>query len=121
MDRKGVFTLLLASAFSLIACNKNRYEVVERTEKEAPNFQAAGTHTEVHYVLLHEGHKIYATCDVSSVSSLDPNARCGFRPLRTYECALGDDRIEKASFPQSDLKCKDADGHNVYLYVDKKE
>lgn len=103
------------------AHNRNMYEVVERSEKEVPNFHAAGTHAEVHYILLNEGHRIYATCDVSDVSSMDSNASCGFRPLRTYECTLGDDRIQKALFPLSDLQCKDSDGRNVYLYVDKED
>jgi len=31
------------------------------------------------------------------------------------------DNLEKATPPLSDLKCKDAAGHNVYLYVSKKE
>ena len=80
-------------------------------------------HTEVDYVLLHDGHKIYAACDVATVDKLDPTARCGFRPLRTYECSIQPAAIEnaKASEPLSDLKCKDGDGHNVYLYVSKKE
>ena len=99
----------------------NQYECIERTQKDVPNFQASGTHTEVDYVLLHDGHKIYGACDVVNISNLDPTARCGFRPLRTYECTLQTDSIEKATFPLSDLKCKDGDGHNVYLYVSKKE
>lgn len=104
----------------LLACNRNRYEVVERTEKEVPNFQTAGTHTEVHYVLMHDNHKIYATCDTIGLD--DPTVRCSFRPLRTYQCELGNISMEKASkVPLSDLKCNDGEGHNVYLYVDKKE
>jgi hypothetical protein len=106
-----------------VACkvNNDKYEVVGRTEKEVPNYQASGSHIAVDYVLLHEGHKIYATCDVSDISNLDPTATCGFRPLRTYECRLQTDSFEKATLPLSYLKCKDADGHNVYLYVSKKE
>lgn len=99
----------------------NRYEVIGRTQKDVPNFKQPGTHIEVEYVLMHEGRKIYATCDVTTVDNLDPNARCGFRPLHTYKCALGDDRIEKARLPQADLICKDSDGHNVYLYLDKED
>lgn len=107
-------------ALTLMACNGNRYEVIERTNKEVANFQKAGTHSEIHYVLLHDGHKIYATCDFTDVKALDPHATCGFRPLRTYECVLG--RVTPhGDLPLSDLKCKDADGNNVYLYVDKKE
>lgn len=106
----------------LVGCTStNDYECIERTQKEVPNqtFEAAGTHTEVDYVLLHDGHKIYAICDLESVGDLDPTARCGFRPLRTYPCTLQSARIETG--PISDLKCQDADGHNVYLWVTKKE
>jgi hypothetical protein len=97
------------------------YECIERTEKQVPNFQASGTHAEVDYVLLHDVHKIYASCDWTGVSNLDSNARCGLRPLRNYECTVQPDTIEKGAFPLSDLKCKDGDGHNAYLYVSKKE
>ena len=97
------------------------YECIERTEKEVPNFRASGTHTEVDYVLLHDAHKIYASCDWSEVSNLDSNARCGLRPLRMYECTVQPNAIEKGTFPLSDLKCRDGDGHNTYLYVSKKE
>lgn len=121
---RKVFPLAFAClALAAIACNvsSNKYEVIGRSEKEVPNYQAEGSHTAVDYVLLHDGHKIYAECDVSSIGNLDPTATCGFRPLRTYECTLQTDSIEKATLPLSDLKCKDADGHNVYLYVNKKE
>jgi hypothetical protein len=116
---KSTATLLVCC---LSACNSDSgYEVVERSQKEAPNVIGPGNHTEVHYVLLHGGHKIYATCDLESIGSSDPDASCGFRPLRTYQCILQEDSLQKATFPLSDLKCKDADGHNVYLYVNKKE
>jgi hypothetical protein len=121
MGKKTLAVVIVVFGLSSSACNRNRYEVVERTEKEAPNYGRPGTHTAVTYVLLHDGHKIYVTCDTESIGSLDPNATCGFRPLRTYECMLQTDSLEKATFPLSDLKCKDSDGHNVYLYVDKKE
>jgi hypothetical protein len=112
----------LTAALFIFACGaNNKYMCIERSEKDVPNFQMAGTHTEVDYVLLHEGQKIYAACDVADISNLDPDARCGFRPLRTYECTVQPASIEKAKFPLSDLKCKDGDGHNVYLYVSKKE
>jgi hypothetical protein len=32
-----------------------------------------------------------------------------------------DGHLANTPGPLSDLKCKDADGHNVYLYVNKKE
>jgi hypothetical protein len=113
---------VLALAFACSSCaRKNDYEVIERREKEVPNFQGRGTHTEVDYVLLHEGHRIYATCDVADIDKLDPTATCGFRPLHSYECTLQSDSMEKATLPMSDLKCRDADGHPVYLYVNKME
>jgi hypothetical protein len=121
MNIQALIMTSLCLTLPLIACNTNRYELVGRSQREVPNSQRAGTHTEVDYVLLHDGHKIFATCDLDSIGSLDPDASCGLRPLRTYECTLGEDSGEKASGPLSDLKCKDSNGHNVYLYVEKKE
>jgi hypothetical protein len=117
----AIANISLSSTGRITAVENNRYECIERTQGEVPNFHAAGTHTEVDYVLFHDGHKIYASCDVTTLNNLDPTARCGFRPLRTYECAVQPAAIEKATGPLSDLKCKDGDGHNVYLYVSKKE
>jgi hypothetical protein len=104
-------------------CANDNYEVVERNDVSFPNYEASGTHDGVSYVLLHDGHKIYADCDVSTVDRTDPNASCGFRPLRTYKCELQSDKLltGDAKFPLSDLRCKDADGRNVYLYVHKEE
>jgi hypothetical protein len=112
-------------AFLALVCtgcgSNNNYECIERMQKDVPNLDGVGTHTAVDYVLLHDGHKIYANCDTTDYDKLDPTARCGFRPLRTYECKVQSASIEKGTFPLSDLKCKDGDGHNVYLYVSKKE
>jgi hypothetical protein len=120
--RRGLTVAPYILALLLTACNGNKYEVIERTDKEVPNFRATGTHMGVDYVLFHDGHKIYASCDTSTLNTLDPQATCGFRPLRIYECTLGPDgNLANAALPLSDLKCKDADGHNVYLYVRKKE
>ena len=116
-----LFAGLFVVGFLLTPYSSHRYEVIERSEKGVPNFHEAGTHTEVGYVLFHDGHKIYATCDTTTLSNLDPDATCGFRPLHTYECELQSDSIQKAKMPLSDLKCKDSDGHNVYLYVTKKD
>jgi hypothetical protein len=114
---------LLVAVCSLVlllaACTGSKYEVIERSEKEVANFQGPGTHTEVDYVLFHDGHKIYATCDFQRFHSSDPENTCGFRPLRTYGCVMGNDGINHGD--SWDLKCKDADGQNVYLYVTKKE
>jgi hypothetical protein len=115
--------LCVTAVVFLAGCFKNnRYECIERVQKEVPNFQAGGTHTAVDYVLLHDGHKIYAACDAAEISGLDPTARCGFRPLHTYECTIQPDSMQKVKAPVlSDLQCKDGDGYNVYLYVSKKE
>jgi hypothetical protein len=65
-----------------IGCGaNNQYECIERTQKDVPNFQASGTHIEVDYVLLHDGHKFYAACDVENIRNLDPSARCGLLTL----------------------------------------
>jgi preprotein translocase subunit SecE len=127
----GIALLLLFAVANLNLSNKsqsttvesNEYECIERTQKEVQNDERRGTHSEVDYVLLHDSHKIYASCDVTTLDKLDSTATCGFRPLRTYECAVqpGAIRNAKVSEPLSDLKCKDGDGHNVYLYVSKKE
>lgn len=123
--RNSISKVVLAAMVvmaSFTACGSDsKYEVIERTQKEVPNFQNTGTHTAVDYVLLHEGHKFYTSCDVTTLNSLDPSATCGFLPLRKYECTIQTASLEKATWPLSDLKCKDGDGHNVYLYVTKKE
>jgi len=117
----AIANISLPRSARTMTVESNQYECIERSQREVPNFQAAGTHAEVDYVLLHDSHKIYASCDVTTLNNLDPTARCGFRPLRTYECAVQTAAIEKTTGPLSDLKCKDGDGHNVYLYVSKKE
>jgi hypothetical protein len=102
-----------------IAPANDRYEVVERSQKEVSNFMAKGLHTEVDYVLLHNGYKFYAACDMTTLDKLDPTATCALRVLRSYEYLQPvDDETKKAL---SDLKCKDDEGHPVYLYVSKKE
>lgn len=104
----------------LTGCSFMRqYEVIDRWEKQVPDFRDPGTHAEMQYVLLHEGHRIYASCDAQTFASFDPETTCAFRPLRSYECWLGNDSV--AHGDGWDLKCKDTDGHNVYLYVSKKE
>ena len=90
--RSGVTIALLI----LTGCNRDEYRVVERTQRLIPD-ASAGPHTEVGYVLAHNGRKIYATCDWSTVNNLDPKASCGLRPLRTYKCELGPDDIQNAA------------------------
>jgi hypothetical protein len=117
--RRLVVVLIGALSLPVAGCDNKKYEVVERWDKEVPNFRGSGTHTEVHYVLLHDGHRIYASCDFATFSSSDPGNTCAFRPLRQYQCVLGSDSVSHGD--GWDLKCKDADGHNVYLFVTKKD
>ena len=115
---------VLLVCLTAAGCSNSKYEVIERSERDVPNFMQAGTHTEVNYVLLHDGHKIYASCDTTTLDKLDPNATCAFRPLHAYNCKLQPDSASdnmKSKLPLSDLQCKDTDGHNVYLYVSKKD
>jgi hypothetical protein len=117
---KTIVLFGVATAVALCGCQKNnKYEVVERSQKEVSNFMASGTHTEVNYVLLNDGHKYYATCDTTTLDKLDPTATCAFRVLRSYQCMLPNDTDPKKAL--SDLTCKDDEGHPVYLYVSKKE
>ena len=108
--------VVLVSSFT--ACEKSdEYEVIEHTENQVPNFQGAGTHTEVNLVFLNDSHKIYAACDAHDWDHLDATAKSGFRPRQKYKYRLrqaGDKAL-------SDLRCKDADGNNLYLYVSEKE
>jgi hypothetical protein len=115
---------VLLICLTLAGCSNSKYEVIERSQRDVPNFLQSGTHTEVDYVLLHDGHKIYASCDTTTVDKLDPNTTCAFRPLHKYDCDIQSDSMSGAmesKLPSSDLKCRDADGHNVYLYVSKKD
>lgn len=60
----------IADTAFLAGCHKNnQYECIERSEKEVPDHMGPGSYAEVEYVLLHDGHKIYASCDVSTVSA----------------------------------------------------
>lgn len=115
------FLIRSLAVLFLVSCSaKTKYEVIERTQTLIPD-AVEGPHTEVHYVLLHDGHKIYAHCDVTTVNHMDPSAACGFRRLHSYDCEIQSDSMTNAKMPMSDLKCKDADGRNVYLYVTKKD
>jgi hypothetical protein len=124
-----VLGLTALLTLSLTACNQNKYRVIERADRYLDKqnrpvsdpLSESSDHDEVVFVLTHGGHKIHATCDLSTLDKLDPNASCGLRPLRTYECVVGRDDVLKAPMPQSDLLCKDGDGRKVYLYVSKEE
>jgi hypothetical protein len=123
-------TCLLLLCLFLTACNRDRYRVVERIDRfvDKQGRQVADKwydglaydHEEVSFVLKHGGSRIHATCDLSTLDKLDPNASCGLRPLREYACTAGrGDR--QAPMPLSDLVCTDSDGRKVYLYVSKEE
>jgi hypothetical protein len=95
--------LLTATLTVFAGCGaRDKYEVLERTQKNVPNYQGTGTHDVVDYVLLHDGHKIYAECDWVNIGNLDPNATCGFRAMRPYSCVVPSDNIEKATGPLSE-------------------
>jgi hypothetical protein len=115
--RRVLAVAMIAVLVSFTGCTKSdEYKVIDRTEDQVPNFQGAGTHTEVNLVLLSDSHKIYASCDANDWDHLGATATSGFRPLRKYKYRLrqaGDKAL-------SDLRCKDADGNNLYLYVSKK-
>ena len=127
--RSVMLGLVALLTLSFTACNQNKYRVVERADRYldkqgrpvADAMSDSYDHDEVGFVLTHGKHRIHATCDLSTLDKLDPNASCGLRPLRTYECVVGRDDVLKAPLPQSDLLCKDADGRKVYLYVSKEE
>jgi hypothetical protein len=124
----GVIVLL---AVSLTACNQNKYRVIERADRylDKQGHQVSDAtseaydHDEVGFVLTHDGNKIHAICDLSTLDKIDSSASCGLRPLRTYECAVGGAAVlnAPAHVPLSDLTCKDGDGRKVYLYVSKEE
>jgi hypothetical protein len=56
-------------------------------------------------------------CDSEKFQSSDPENTCGFRIPKTYTCIPGSDSVTHGD--PWDLKCKDADGNNVYLNVTK--
>ena len=124
----GGLYLLFKSSTPLLSLtvHRNDYRVIERTDTYVDKQGRAVSdqsydHDVVHLVLAHDGHKIYALCDLSTLGNLDPKASCGLRPLRDYECFLGRDDVTKAPAPLSDLTCTNADGRRVYLYVSKEE
>lgn len=120
----GVFILVKPSA--LARWNQSTYRVVERTDvyvdKEGhPVSDKAYDHEVVRFVLTHGDKRIYALCDLSTLDKMAPDAGCGLRPLRDYQCFLPTDDLTKATMPLSDITCTDSSGRRVYLYVNKEE
>jgi len=106
--------------------DQNQYRVVERADiyvdkQGRPASDQSYDHEVVQLVLVHNEKKIHALCDLSTLDKLAPNASCGLRPLRNYQCLLGRDDVMKAPMPLSDLTCTDADGRKVHLYVSREE
>src|SRR5580704_12305168 len=105
MPRVCLVPVIALLALSLTACNRNKYRVVERIDKyvdkqgrELSDRWYEGLsydHEQVVFLLTHRSHKIHASCDLSTLDKLDPNASCGLRPLRTYECVVGRDDVLK--------------------------
>ena len=53
MGRVLAIAMIVVLVLSFTGCTKSdEYEVIERTENQVPNFQGAGTHTEVNLVLV---------------------------------------------------------------------
>jgi hypothetical protein len=124
----GVYLLLRPSLPSWLSrpVNEKDYRVVERTDtyvdkQGATAPESSHDHEIVGLVLTHDDHRIHAICDLSTLDRLDPNASCGLRPLRNYQCFVGRDDVMKAPMPLSDLTCADGDGRKVYLYVSKED
>lgn len=120
----GLFLLFKPSV--LTRSDHNQYRVTERTDiyvdkQGRPASDQSYDHEVVQLILAHNDKKIHALCDLSTLDKLAPNASCGLRPLRSYECLLGRNDVMKAPMPLSDLTCNDADGRKVYLYVSKEE
>ena len=107
---------LLVFTLSIASCGKNSYECIERNQKVVPNYPESGTHTEVDYVLLHDGHRINVNCCAADHRP-DPMARCSLRVLGKYECTPGQENGKHYNY---DLKCKDGEDY-TYLYAIKKE
>ena len=77
-----LFLLLKPSLPLLSHSGKRDYRVIERTDnyvdKEGrPASEQVHDHETVSLVLVHDGHKIYGECDLSTLNNLDPNASCG--------------------------------------------
>lgn len=120
----GLFLLFKPSL--LKQSDRNQYRVVERSDiyvdkQGRPASDESYDHEVVQLILAHDGKRIHALCDLSTLDKLAPNVSCGLRPLRSYECFVGRDDVMKAPMPLSDLTCTDADGRKVYLYVGKEE
>jgi hypothetical protein len=118
--------LLLYKPSILTRSNQSRYRVVERSDiyvdkQGRPMSNQIYDHEVVQLVLAHDERRIHATCDLSTLDKLDPNASCGLRPLRNYECLFPTDAAVNALLPLSDLTCTDGNGRKVYLYVSKEE
>jgi len=113
----------LLIALSTAACNRNRYRVIEREDRyldeqgHEVSSPSSYYHDELHFVLKRGDTKVYAMCDITTVDKLDPNASCAMRVGQTFECLSG----KKGDRALSDLRCRDSEGHNVYLYVNKEE
>jgi len=115
---RWLYLIVFACALALAGCRDSRYELIERSEKVVPDFSGTGTHTQVGYVLLRDGHKFHATCDFARFRSSDPENTCRLEILHKYNCAIGRDGLSGDPW---NMKCLDYEGRNVYLYIDKKE
>lgn len=101
---------MLASLF--LACTNNQYKCLERTQEYIFTENQSGPQFEIDYVMLHGDDAISATC----VSRRDPASSCTLRKSENYECVREWDADHTYN-----LKCKDEQGGNVYLFIRKTE
>jgi hypothetical protein len=111
---------LLAVGVASIGCGNQEYELIERSDHQVPNFRGGpGTHMEVLYVLYGNGRKVHASCDVERFASSDPSNTCRLMLMHKYSCEIGSDGLNEGDL--WNMRCKDFEGHNVYLYSDAEE
>jgi hypothetical protein len=80
----------------LMTCGSNqKHEVIERTEKDVPNYYGPATRAEVESVLARDEYTIFASCDTTTSNVPDADRTCGFAALNTYECGLQTKSLRK--------------------------
>ena len=110
---RTVLAHVIGASLFLFGCTESGYRVVERRDRQGG---------EVHLVLSKGDKKLHSVCDLSTLNHLDPSATCALRVGRNYQCEWGPEKIgADTPAPYYDIRCKDANGHSVYLYVNKEE
>ena len=105
-----LLTLVLASLF--LACTNNRYRCLERTQEYIFTENQSEPQFEIDYVMIHGNDEVSATCVTRQYAA----SSCTLRQSETYECVREWDADHTYN-----LRCKDEQGGNVYLYIRKTE